>query len=155
MSGAPAVEAAQSFPQEICSRVQSILKALDRQYGESLPESKRDVLLATYLFGLTAVIFADDAPDIQLAAIQASLESAIPPARAAAALDAVPEDGDAWFLSALERVEAIGSKHGHELAERGAGAARVIPFSSKHSSTAASAEPAAVDRNAGEEVLIP
>ena len=140
-----------SLSEEIGYWLVSAAKTLEKRYGNSVPTAKQDVLLAHYLYGLTAVVHAGDAPAVHLAAVRSYLEQLIPAERVAAALQAVPEEGDAWLENTLQRVEAIGEKQGHALLAPGADV--VIPFSSRHASAAGSAEPVVIERDPPKEAL--
>ncbi|KUM24157.1 hypothetical protein AU467_06945 [Mesorhizobium loti] len=129
-----------SLSEEIGYWLESASRTLEKRYGNGVPLAKQDVLLAHYLYGLTAVIHADEAPAAHLAAMRSYLGRLIPDERVARALTAVPEAGDSWLENTLQRVEAIGEKQGHALLARGADV--VIPFSSRNASVAGSAEPA-------------
>ncbi|MEZ2333258.1 hypothetical protein AB6802_26345 [Mesorhizobium sp. RCC_202] len=142
---------ARSLSEEIGYWLESASKTLEKRYGNSVPLAKQDVLLAHYLYGLTAVVHAGDAPAIHLAAMRSYLERLIPAERVAAALQAVPEPGDAWLENTLARVEAIGEKQGHALLARGADV--IIPFSSRNASAAGSAEPVVIERDPPKEAF--
>ncbi|MDX8524558.1 hypothetical protein RFM68_08570 [Mesorhizobium sp. MSK_1335] len=129
-----------SLSEEIGYWLESASKTLEKRYGNGVPMAKQDMLLAHYLYGLTAVVHAGDAPAAHLAAVRSYLGRLIPDERVARALQTVPEEGDAWLENTLDRVEAIGEKQGHALLARGADV--IIPFSSRHASVAGSAEPA-------------
>ncbi|MBA8881482.1 hypothetical protein [Phyllobacterium myrsinacearum] len=87
-----------------------------------LPESRRDLLLATYVLGLTSPFYEDGPPEQHLGAIRMCLASVMPPERVTQALRAAPSDGDNWYASALDPIEAIGCKDGHALFVRYIGA---------------------------------
>ncbi|MDX8531168.1 hypothetical protein RFM41_04990 [Mesorhizobium sp. VK25A] len=140
-----------SLSEEIGYWLESASRTLEKRYGNSVPLAKQDVLLAHYLYGLTAVVHAGDAPAVHLAALRSYLGRLIPDERVARALTAVPEAGDAWLGNTLDRVEAIGEKQGHVLLAHGADV--VIPFSSRHASAAGSAEPAVIERDPPKEAL--
>lgn len=142
----------QPFSDAVGQRVRQTFELLETRYGGELPEAKRDMLLANCIYGLTSVVHAKDAPEDHLAAIRSYLEQIIPAERAARALKATPASDDNWLVSALERIEAIGKKHGHALLARGAGGGKAIPFTNRDTSAAGSAEPA-VQSNAVEEAL--
>jgi len=139
-----------SLSEEIGYWLESAARTLEKRYGNGVPLAKQDALLAHYLYGLTAVVHAGDEPAVHLAAVQSYLERLIPKERVAAALRAVPEEGDSWLENTLDRVEAIGEKQGHALLARGAD---VIPFSSRHASAAGSAEPVVIERDPPQEAL--
>jgi len=153
MSRDVAVSMQQSRFDAVGQRVRQTFELLEARYGGELPEAKRDMMLANCLYGLTSVIHANDAPEAHLAAIRSYLEQVIPAERAAKALKATPAPDDSWLVSALERIEAIGKKHGHALLARGAGDGTSIPFTNRDASAAGSAEPAAVEHSAVEEIL--
>jgi len=140
-----------SLSDEIGYWLESASRTLAKHYGDGVPEAKQDVLLAHYLYGLTAVIHADYAPAAHLAAARSYLLRLIPEERVTRALQAVPEAGDAWLANALDRVEAIGEKQGHMLLSRGADI--VIPFSSRNASAAGSAEPVVIERDPPKEAF--
>ena len=140
-----------SLSEEIGYWLESASRTLEKRYGNSVPLAKQDILLAHYLYGLTAVVHAHDAPVAHLAAVRAYLGRLIPQERVTSALQAVPEAGDTWLENALDRVEAIGEKQGHMLLARGANI--VIPFSSRHASQAGSAEPASIERDPPKEAF--
>ncbi|KXF74943.1 hypothetical protein ATN84_22275 [Paramesorhizobium deserti] len=142
----------QSLSDAVGQRVRQTFELLEARYGGELPEVKRDMLLANCIYGLTSVIHANDAPEDHLAAIRSYLEQIIPAERAAKALKATPASDDSWLVSVLERIEAIGKKHGHALLAQGA-SGKAIPFINRDVSAAGSAEPAAVKGNAVEEAL--
>lgn len=128
-----------SLSEEIGYWLESASRTLEKRYGNGVPLAKQDILLAHYLYGLTAVVHAGDAPADHLAAVRSYLGRLIPDERVAVALQAVPEEGDSWLENTLQRVEAIGEKQGHALLARGADT--VVPFLSRHASAAGSAEP--------------
>src|SRR5207244_7548258 len=97
-----------SLSDEIGYWLESASRTLEKRYGNGVPQAKQDVLLAHYLYGLTAVVHAGDAPAAHLAAVRSYLERLIPKERVAAALRAVPEEDDVWLENRLDRVEAIG-----------------------------------------------
>ncbi|TPL01843.1 MULTISPECIES: hypothetical protein [unclassified Mesorhizobium] len=140
-----------SLSEEIGYWLESASRTLEKRYGNGVPLAKQDMLLAHYLYGLTAVVHAHGAPAAHLAAVRSYLERLIPPERVAAALQAVPEAADAWLENTLDRVEAIGEKQGHALLARGADV--IVPFSSRHSSVAGSAEPAVIERDPPKEAF--
>jgi hypothetical protein len=140
-----------SLSEEIGYWLESASRTLEKRYGSGVPLAKQDILLAHYLYGLTAVVHADDAPAAHLAAVRSYLGRLIPDERVARALQTLPEEGDSWLENTLDRVEAIGEKQGHALLARGADI--VIPFSSsRHASVAGSAEPA-IERDPPKEAL--
>ncbi|TPJ24616.1 hypothetical protein [Mesorhizobium sp. B2-7-2] len=140
-----------SLSEEIGYWLESASRTLEKRYGNGVPLAKQDMLLAHYLYGLTTVVHAHDAPAVHLAAVRSYLERLIPTERVAAALQAVPEAGDAWLENTLDRVEAIGEKQGHALLARGADV--IIPFSSRHALAAGSAEPAVIERDPPKEAF--
>jgi hypothetical protein len=140
-----------SLSEEIGYWLESASRTLEKRYGDGVPLAKQDMLLAHYLYGLTAVVHAGDAPAAHLAAMRSYLGRLIPDERVTRALQAVPEEGDSWLESTLDRVEAIGEKQGHALLARGADI--VIPFSSRHASAAGSAEPVVIERDRPKEAL--
>ena len=142
-----------SLSEEIGYWLESASRTLAKRYGDGVPEAKQDILLAHYLYGLTAVAHADDAPAAHLAAVRSYLEQVIPAPRAAKALRAVPEEDDTWLLSALDRVEVVGARQGHALLARGADLGHFIPLLNRQASAAGSAEPAAIRRDTAEEAL--
>ncbi|TIS39853.1 MAG: hypothetical protein E5X01_11725, partial [Mesorhizobium sp.] len=121
-----------SLSEEIGYWLVSASSTLEKRYGDGVPLAKQDMLLAHYLYGLTAVVHAGDAPAAHLAAVRSYLGRLIPQERVTRALQAVPEEGDSWLENTLDRVEAIGEKQGHALLARGADI--VIPFLSRHAS---------------------
>ncbi|OHV87030.1 hypothetical protein [Mesorhizobium sp. ORS 3428] len=137
--------------EEIGYWLESASRTLDKRYGNGVPQAKQDVLLAHYLYGLTTVIHAKDAPAVHLAAVRSYLGRLLSDERVTRALQAVPEEGDSWLENTLDRVEAIGEKQGHALLARGLDI--VIPFPSRHASAAGSAEPAAIERDPLNEAL--
>ncbi|MDG4880324.1 hypothetical protein [Mesorhizobium sp. WSM4884] len=139
-----------SLSEEIGYWLESASRTLEKRYGNGVPLAKQDILLAHYLYGLTAVVHAGDAPAAHLAAVRSYLGRLIPAERVAGALQAVPEADDTWLENTLDRVEAIGEKQGHALLARGADI--VIPFSSRHASVAGSAEPV-IERDPPKEAL--
>ncbi|TIQ34238.1 MAG: hypothetical protein E5X48_19215 [Mesorhizobium sp.] len=139
-----------SLSEEIGYWLESASRTLEKRYGNDVPLAKQDMLLAHYLYGLTAVVHAGDAPAAHLAAVRSYLGRLIPDERVARALQTVPEEGDSWLEDTLDRVEAIGEKQGHALLARGIDV--VIPFSSRHASVAGSAEPV-VERDPPQEAL--
>jgi|GEM_PF-3185941 len=143
--------ARRSLSDEIGYWLESASRTLAKRYGDAVPEAKQDVLLAHYLYGLTAVVHAGDAPAAHLAAVRSYLGRLIPQERVASALQTVPEEGDSWLANALDRVEAVGEKQGHALLARGADI--VIPFSSRNASAARSAEPVVIERDPLKEAL--
>lgn len=154
MSGVAAANMRQTLPEAVGQSVRRALETLEERYGSGLSEAKRDLLLANYVYGLAAVLLAGEPPARQLEAIETHLKEVIPAERAARALQAVPEEGDAWLVSTLDSIEAIGGKHGHALLAHGAAASHLKPFSNKNTSVAVSAEPAAIESRAVEEILI-
>ncbi|MDG4876419.1 hypothetical protein P9273_15085 [Mesorhizobium sp. WSM4935] len=140
-----------SLSEEIGYWLESASRTLEKRYGDGVPLAKQDMLLAHYLYGLIAVVHAGDAPAAHLAAMRSYLGRLIPDERVTRALQAVPEEGDSWLESTLDRVEAIGEKQGHALLARGADI--VIPFSSRHASAAGSAEPVVIERDRPKEAL--
>jgi hypothetical protein len=140
-----------SLSEEIGYWLESASRTLEKRYGNGVPLPKQDMLLAHYLYGLTAVVHAGDAPVAHLAAVRSHLERLIPEERVTNALQAVPEEGDSWLENALARVEAIGDRQGHLLLDRGADI--VIPFSSRQASVAGSAEPVAIERDPPKEAF--
>jgi len=143
--------ARRSLSDEIGYWLESASRTLAKRYGDGVPEAKQDVLLAHYLYGLTAVVHADDAPASHLAAARSYLERVIPAERVARALQAVPDESDGWLMSALDRVEAVGGRQGHALLARGADI--VVPFMSRNASAAGSAEPVVIERDPLKEAL--
>ncbi|RAZ92938.1 hypothetical protein DPM33_03560 [Mesorhizobium hawassense] len=140
-----------SLSEEIGYWLESASRTLEKRYGSGVPVTKQDVLLAHYLYGLTAVVHASDAPAAHLAAVRSYLLRLIPEERVTRALQAVPEEGDTWLANALDRVEAIGGKQGYVLLSRGADV--VIPFSSRNASAAGSAEPVVIERDPPKEAF--
>ncbi|AZO31446.1 MULTISPECIES: hypothetical protein [unclassified Mesorhizobium] len=140
-----------SLSEEIGYWLESASRTLEKRYGNGVPLAKQDILLAHYLYGLTAVVHAGDAPAVHLAAVRSYLGRLIPDERVARALQSVPEEGDSWLENTLDRVEAIGEKQGHALLARGAEI--VIPFSSRNASAAGSAEPAVIERDPPKEAF--
>ncbi|WP_026613661.1 hypothetical protein [Ensifer aridi] len=154
MGGVAATNMRQTLSEAVGLSVRRALVTLEERYGSALPESKRDLLLGHYVYGLAAVLLAGEPPARQLEAIEAHLKEVIPAERAARALEAVPDEGDVWLVSTLDSIEAIGGKHGHALLAHGAAASHLKPFSNRNTSVAASAEPAAIESKAAEETLI-
>jgi len=140
-----------SLSEEIGYWLESASRTLEKRYGNGVPLAKQDILLAHYLYGLTAVVHAGDEPAVHLAAVRSYLERLISKERVAAALRAVPEEGDAWLENTLDRVEAIGEKQGHALLARGADV--IIPFSSRHAPVTGLADPATIERDPPKEAF--
>ncbi|WP_147272247.1 hypothetical protein [Phyllobacterium salinisoli] len=153
MSGEAAENARQAYSEAVGQRVRRAFELLEERYGSGLPELKRDMLLAHYVYGLMAVLLAGEAPVRHLKAIESHLKEIIPAERAARALQAVPEEGDAWLESTLASIEAIGGKHGEALLAQGIAATQFKPFSNKNALTTGSAEPVLNARDAQEEIL--
>lgn len=153
-SGQAAAEMRQILSEEIGQRVRLAFQALETRY-RGLPEAKWDMLLANYVYGLTAVVLAGEAPAQHLKAIRSHLEEVIPAERAARALETVPEESDAWLEGALASVESIGGRHGHALLAHGVDASPIMPSSNGHASPAGPGESAAIESEAVQEVLIP
>lgn len=153
MSGKAAPNMRQTLSEAVDQSVRRALETLEERYGSALSEAKRDLLLAHYVYGLAAVLLAGEAGARQLEAIESHLKKVIPAERAAMALQAVPEEDDAWLMSTLDSIEAIGGKHGHALLAHGAAASHLKPFSNRNASVAGPAEPAAIESRAVEEIL--
>ncbi|MFA1621369.1 hypothetical protein ACDY96_00715 [Rhizobium mongolense] len=145
----------QIISEEISQRVRSAFEALETRYRGGLSEAKWDMVLANYIYGLTAVVLAGRPPAQHLKAIRFHLEEVIPAERAARALVAVPDEGDAWLESTLASVEAIGGRHGHALLAYGVDASPIMPSSNRHASPEGPGESAAIESKAVQEVLIP
>lgn len=154
MSGVAAANMRQTLSEAVDQSVRRALETLEERYGSALSEAKRDLLLAHYVYGLAVVLLAGEAGARQLETIETHLKGVIPAERAQKALQAVPDEGDAWLASTLDGIEAIGSKHGHALLLHGAAASHLKPLPSKDMSAAGSAEPAATERGAEEEIFV-
>ncbi|CDX35175.1 hypothetical protein MPLA_1800180 [Mesorhizobium sp. ORS 3359] len=139
-----------SLSEEIGYWLESASRTLEKRYGSGVPQTKQDLLLAHYLYGLTAVVHAGETPASHLAAMRSYLGRLLPEDRVVQALRAVAEEGDTWLENTLDRVEAIGEKQGHALLAQGIDI--VIPFPSRHASVAGSAEPV-VERDPPKEAL--
>lgn len=142
-----------SLSNEIGYWLVSASRTLAKRYGDGVPEAKQDFLLAHYLYGLTDVVHADDAPAAHLAAVRSYLEQVIPAERVARALQTVPDEGDSWLASALDRVEAVGGRQGYALLARGADLNHFIPMLNRQASAAGSAGPASIRRDTAQEAL--
>ncbi|RWL82789.1 MAG: hypothetical protein EOR68_13945 [Mesorhizobium sp.] len=140
-----------SLSEEIGYWLESAARTLEKRYGNNVPQGKQDILLAHYLYGLTAVVHAGETPASHLAAMRSYLGHLLPEDRVAQALRDVPEEEDSWLENTLDRVEAIGEKQGHALLAQGIDI--VIPFPSRHASAAGSAEPAVIERDPPKEAL--
>jgi hypothetical protein len=151
--GEAAADTRQILSEEVGQRVRLAFQALETRY-RGLPEAKWDMLLATYVYGLTAVVLAGEAPAQHLKAIRSHLEEVLPAERAARALEALPEEGDAWLENTLASVESIGGRHGHALLAHGFDVSRNMPSSNGHASPAGPGESAAIERETVQEVLI-
>jgi hypothetical protein len=140
-----------SLSEEVGYWLESASRTLEKRYGSGVPQAKHDILLAHYLYGLTAVVHAGERPASHLAAMRSYLGCLLSEDRVAQALRAVPEEGDTWLESTLDRVKAIGEKQGHALLAQGLDI--VIPFPGRHSIGAGSAEPAVIERDPPKEAL--
>ncbi|MBA8903909.1 hypothetical protein [Phyllobacterium sp. P30BS-XVII] len=103
-------------------RVKFVAASLEKRQNMELPESRRDLLLATYVLGLTSPFYEDGPADQHLEAIRRFLAPVMPPERVTQTLLAAPAEGDDWYESALDPIEAIGRKDGHALFIRYIGA---------------------------------
>lgn len=120
MSLAPALS--QSLLDEFDRRVMAVAVSLKQRQQTVLPDPRCDLLLATYVLGLTTPFYENSAPDQHLGAIRNRLAHVMPSERVTQALLATPPDGDDWYTNALEPIEAIGRKDGREFFVRYAGA---------------------------------
>lgn len=154
IAGEAAAKRLQILSEEIGERVRLAVQALEKRY-RGFPEAKWDMLLANYVYGLTVVVLAGEAPAQHLKAIRSHLEEVIPAERAARALEAVPEEGDAWLENTLASVESIGGRHGHALLAHGVDASPIMFSANGHASPAGPGQSAVIESEAVQEVLIP
>ena len=124
MSLAPALS--QSLLDELDRRVTAVAASLKQRQQTELPDPRCDLLLATYVLGLTTPFCESSPPDQHLGAIRNRLAHVMPSDRVTQALLATPPDGDDWYANALEPIEAIGRKDGREFFIRHAGGADSI-----------------------------
>lgn len=118
----------QSLVDELNQRISVVLISLEKRQQMALPDPRCDLLLATYVLGLTTPFYEDRPPEQHLEAIRNYLVRVMPSDRVAEALLAAPADGDDWYTTALDPVEAIGRKDGQTLFIRyfGAGGTTAI-----------------------------
>lgn len=112
----------QSLLDEFDRRVTVVAASLKQRQQTELPDPRCDLLLATYVLGLTTPFYENSPPDQHLGAIRNRLAHVMPSDRVTQALLATPPDGDDWYANALEPIEAIGCKDGREFFVRYAGA---------------------------------
>ncbi|UXN66038.1 hypothetical protein N8E89_22660 (plasmid) [Phyllobacterium sp. A18/5-2] len=105
----------QSVVDNFDRRVTFVAASLEKRQQTELPDPRCDLLLATYVFGLTAPFYEDGPPDRHLEAIRNCLVRVMAPERVTQALFATPADGDDWYANAFEPIEAIGRKDGRAL----------------------------------------
>lgn len=123
----------QSLVDELNQRISAVLVSLEKRQQLALPDPRCDLLLATYVLGLTTPFYEDRPPEQHLEAIRNYLVRVMPSDRVAEALLAAPADGDDWYASALEPIEAIGRKDGGALFIRYVGADGTAAIQNKHS----------------------
>lgn len=118
----------QPLLQEFDRRVTFVAGSVEKRQNTELPDSRRDLLLATYVLGLTSPFFEDGSPDQHLETIRNCLARAMSSERVTQALLAAPAEGDDWYTSALDPIEAIGRKDGRALYMRYIGAGGTTPI---------------------------
>ncbi|UXN62336.1 hypothetical protein [Phyllobacterium zundukense] len=123
----------QSLVDELNQRISAVLVSLEKRQQMALPDPRCDLLLATYVFGLTTPFYEDEPPEQHLEAIRNYLVRVMPSDRVAQALLATPGDGDDWYTSALDPIEAIGRKDGRTLFIRYVGADGTAAIQTKYS----------------------
>ena len=123
----------QSLADDFDSRVAFVAASLEKRQQMEVPDLRCDLLLATYVLGLTTPFYEDGPPDQHLEAIRNCLVRVMPPERITQALLATPADGDDWYTSALDPIEAIGRKDGRALFIRYAGGDGAALIQNEHS----------------------
>lgn len=123
----------QSLVDDFDSRVAFVAASLEKRQQMELPDPRCDLLLATYVLGLTTPFYEDRPPDQHLEAIRNCLVRVMPPERITQALLATPADGDDWYTSALDPIEVIGRKDGRALFIRYAGGDGAALIQNEHS----------------------
>jgi hypothetical protein len=118
---------------ELSEKTRAVCVTLEKRQQTNLPDPRCDVLIATYVLGLTTPFCDDWTPDQHLDAIRTCLVCVMSEERATEALLATPPDGDDWYANALEPIEAIGRKDGHALFIRYAGADATAAMRDSHS----------------------
>lgn len=114
----------QSLVDDFGSRIAFVAASLEKRQQTELPDPRCDLLLATYVLGLTTPFYKYGPPDQHLQAIRNCLGRVMPPERVTQALLTAPADSDDWYASALDPIEAIGRKDGRALFTRYFGAYR-------------------------------
>jgi hypothetical protein len=132
MNAVLALDTGASLAEELRHKVQAASKALEKRYGKDLAEAQRDLLLATYVLGLTTPFYEDAPPADHLSTIRTCLERVMPAERAARALDTAPDEHEGWLCGVHRSVEVVGHKDGHALFMRCGSLARVIEFQNRH-----------------------
>lgn len=108
----------QSLLDDIDRRIRVVAVSLKQRQQTHRPDPRCDLLLATYVLGLTAPFYENGPPDLYLVAIRDRLARVMPSNRITQALLATAPDGDDWYVTALEPIEAIGRKDGWEFFAR-------------------------------------
>jgi hypothetical protein len=123
----------QSLVDEFNQRIRGVLVSLEKRQEMALPDPRCDLLLATYVLGLTTPFYEDGPAEQHLEAIRNYLVGVMPSDRVAQALLATPADGDDWYATALDPIEAIGRKDGRALFIRYVGADGTAAIQNSHS----------------------
>jgi hypothetical protein len=130
-SAVPALPAA--LVEEFDRKIKFVAASLEKRPQAEFSGPRCDILLGTYVLGLTTPFYEDGPPDQHLEAIRDCLIRVMPPERVTQALLATPAEGDDWYASALEPIEAIGRKDGHALFIRYVGADGIAAIQNSHS----------------------
>lgn len=123
----------QSLVDDFDRRIVFVAASLEKRKQKELYDPRCDLLLATYVLGLTAPFYEDGPPDRHLDAIRNCLVRVMPHERVTQALLVTPADGNDWYSSALEPIEAIGRKDGRALFIRYVGGDGTTSIQNEHS----------------------
>lgn len=117
-----------SLAEELEHRVELAGASLEKFTGPGLSQARRDLLLATYVLGLTTPFYEGGPPAVHLEAVRTSLERVMPAGHAARAIEAVPEEYDERSSALLRSIEALGIRDGQAIFAR----CGVVPLKAGH-----------------------